>query len=385
MHRPGGMMGPMIRRTSRVEEPPVGGTGEDTVLPEEVVELPPPPPADRWAPDVLGAGFQARTLPLLDDDEGEVAATLVRHVPADDPDALAGTPSSPSFAVLYLHGWNDYFYQRELARRWAAEGGAFYALDLRKYGRSLRPHQTRGFMESLTVYDEDIHAALKVLRSELGVGTDLVLMGHSTGGLTAALWAHRHPGALRALVLNSPWLELQGSAILRGVAQPIVGRLAKLQPKAVIPTSDLGFYQRTLLGWTEADGPLPEGADDDPFLTGWGPDPNWRIVGSPIRAGWLSAVLAGHQQVAGGLEISCPVLVLTSGRTLINPRWSPQMREADTVLDVEQIRRRALQLGPLVTVARFDGAIHDVTLSARQVRERVYAELRRWSRAYVLR
>jgi alpha-beta hydrolase superfamily lysophospholipase len=375
----------MARRSSKVEEPPADATVESAVLPEEAVELPPPPPADRWVPDVLGAGFQARTLPLHDDDEGEVAATLVRHVPADDPGALPGTPSSPTFAVLYLHGWNDYFYQRELARRWSADGGAFYALDMRKYGRSLRAHQTRGFMESLTVYDEDIHAALKVVRAELGVGTDLVLMGHSTGGLTAALWAHRHPGALRALVLNSPWLELQGSAILRGVAQPIIGRLAKLQPKAVLPTSDLGFYQRTLSGWTDEDGPLPDGAAQDPFYTGWAPDPRWRIVGAPIRAGWLAAVLAGHQQVAGGLEISCPVLVLTSGRTLITPRWSPHMREADTVLDVEQIRRRALQLGPLVTVAQFEGAIHDVTLSAHDVRERVYVELRRWSRAYVRR
>jgi len=375
----------MARRNSKVEEPPADATVESPVLPEEAVELPPPPPADRWVPDVLGAGFQARTLPLHDDDEGEVAATLVRHVPADDPGALPGTPSSPTFAVLYLHGWNDYFYQRELARRWSADGGAFYALDLRKYGRSLRAHQTRGFMESLTVYDEDIHAALKVVRAELGVGTDLVLMGHSTGGLTAALWAHRHPGALRALVLNSPWLELQGSAILRGVAQPIIGRLAKLQPKAVLPTSDLGFYQRTLSGWTHEDGPLPDGAAEDPFYTGWVPDPRWRIVGAPIRAGWLAAVLAGHQQVAGGLEISCPVLVLTSGRTLITPRWSPHMREADTVLDVEQIRRRALQLGPLVTVAQFEGAIHDVTLSAHDVRERVYVELHRWSRAYVRR
>ncbi|MFH5821943.1 alpha/beta hydrolase [Georgenia sp. AZ-5] len=370
----------MARKRSE-SAPPV-----ETAVPEEVVEFPPAPPADRWADDVLGAGFQARTLPLLDDDEGEVVATLVRHVPADDPGALPGTPSSPTFAVLYLHGWNDYFHHRELARQWSALGGAFYALDLRKYGRSLREHQTRGYVTGLSTYDEDLHAALRVVRAELGVGTDVVLMGHSTGGLTAALWAHRHPGALRALVLNSPWLELQGSPFLRAVSQPIIGSLARLQPKAVIPTSDPGFYHRTLMGWTEADGPAPEGEDDDPFVVGWAPEAVWRISPSPpIRPGWLSAVLAGHAQVAEGLQISCPVLVMTSGRTLFATRWSAGMREADTVLDVEQIRRRALQLGPLVTVARFDGAIHDITLSARAVRGRVYAELRRWSRAYVLR
>ncbi|GAA1652030.1 alpha/beta hydrolase [Georgenia ruanii] len=372
----------MARKTPKTVAPHVPGEP----VPEDAVVFPPAPPADRWAEDVLGQGFEARTLPLLDDDEGEVVATLVRHVPADDPGALPGTPSSPTFAVLYLHGWNDYFNQRELARELAALGAAFYAVDLRKYGRSLRPHQTRGYVTNLSTYDEDLHAALRVVRAEHGVGTDVVLMGHSTGGLTAALWAHRHPGALRAVVLNSPWLELQGSALLRAVSQPIVGRLAKLQPKAIIPTTDLGFYQRTLLGWTEADGPVPEGREDDPFITGWAPEPAWRLSPSaPVRPGWLAAVLAGHAQVAAGLQISCPVLVMTSGRTLLSPRWSPQMREADVVLDVEQTRRRALQLGDLVTVARFEGAIHDVTLSARPVRERIYAELRRWARAYVLR
>lgn len=375
----------LLRRGDDEEPEAAPGPDDEAPLPEDVVDFPPPPPADTWATDVLGQGFQARTLPLLEDDEGDVVATLVRHVPADDPGALPGTPSSPTFAVLYLHGWNDYFNQQELARQWAVIGGAFYALDLRKYGRSLRPHQTRGYVETLSTYDEDIHAALRVLRAEQGVGTDLVLMGHSTGGLTAALWAHRHPGAIRALVLNSPWLELQGSAVLRAVSQPLVERLARLQPTSVLPVAGMGFYQRILDGWSEADGPVPPGLEDDPFVTGWAPERAWRLPDAPIRPGWLAAVLAGHAQVAEGLEIPCPVLVMSSGRTMLGPRWSPEMRESDVVLDVEQIRRRALDLGPLVTVARFAGAIHDVTLSARPVRAQVYSELRRWSRAYVLR
>ncbi|MFD1716394.1 alpha/beta hydrolase [Georgenia deserti] len=368
----------------RRKTPDAAEAPEQDVIPEDVVDLPPPPPAGLWSPDVLGAGFEARTLPLLDDDEGEVGATLVRHRPADDPDAFPGTPSSTTFTVLYLHGWNDYFYHRDVARRWSQLGGAFYALDLRKYGRSLREHQTRGYTESLSTYDEDIHEALKVIRREQGVGTDLVLMGHSTGGLTAALWAHRHPGALRALVLNAPWLELQGSLLLRGVA-PLIGRLGRLQPKAVLPTADPGFYQRTLLGWTDDDGPVPEGEEDDPFVLGWEPNPAWRVVGAPIRAGWLSAILEGHARVAGGLDIACPVLVMSSGRSIISPRWSPEMREVDSVLDVDQIRRRALQLGPLVTLVRLDGAIHDVMLSRYAVRRRAHAELARWARTYVLR
>ena len=58
-----------------------------------------------WAPDVLGAGFEQRTVELEPDDEGDVVVTVVRHVPPTD------EPLRPARAVLYLHGWSDYFFQ----------------------------------------------------------------------------------------------------------------------------------------------------------------------------------------------------------------------------------------------------------------------------------
>ena len=58
------------------------------------------------------------------------------------------------------------------------------------------------------------------------------------------------------------------------------------------------------------------------------------------------------------------------------------MRAADVVLDVELIARRAVQLGPLVTVVRVVGGVHDLTLSPPPVRARFYTELDRWTAAY---
>ena len=48
-----------------------------------------------WRTDVLGDGWQARTLPLRPDARGEVVATLVRRDPAGE---------TRRRAVLYLHG-----------------------------------------------------------------------------------------------------------------------------------------------------------------------------------------------------------------------------------------------------------------------------------------
>ncbi len=317
---------------------------------------------DEWADDVLGPDYHVRTLPLVDDDEGEVVASLVRYRPPT-PEAIR-----PARALLYLHGWSDYFFQTELAEYWHARGVAFYALDLRKYGRSLLPHQTPGYTDDLVVYDEELAAALDVIRAEHGHHVRLVLMGHSTGGLVASLWAERHPGVASGLVLNSPWLELQGSGLLRHVSGPAVAQIARFQPKAPLPNIDPGYYNRTL---SSASG------GEWAFSDEWRPTPSF-----PVRAGWLRAIMTGHALVARGLHIEAPILMLASTRSLISPRWSEAMRSSDIVLDVELLARRAVQLGSCVTVVRIRDGLHDLTLSAPPVRARLYAELDRWAAVY---
>ena len=253
-------------------------------------------------------------------------------------------------------------------RYWHARGAAFYALDLRQYGRSLRPGPTPGYVADLETYDEELEASLDVITGDLGVRARVMVMGHSTGGLVAALWANRHPGELSGLVLNSPWLELQGSSVLRHISAPAVARIARFQPKAPLPNIDPGYYARTLSSasggeWT--------------YDTTWRPTPSF-----PVRAGWLQAVMAGHARVARGLTIEAPILMCASSRTLISPRWSEDMRHVDVVLDVELLARRAVQLGSHVTVVRIRDGLHDLALSPKPVRERFYAEIDRWSSAY---
>lgn len=314
-----------------------------------------------WHDDILGPGYRAHTLALADDDEGPVVATLVRYEPETE-------PLRPARAVLYLHGWSDYFFQTGVAEHWHQQGAAFYALDLRKYGRSLRSHQTPCYTDDLAVYDEDIEAALTRIRGELGRHVSIMIMAHSTGGLTAALWADRNPGQISGLVLNSPWLELQGSAVARTVSTPAIAQLARFQPRTPLPNIDPGFYNRTIL--------KDEGGEWE-FDTAWRPTPSF-----PVRAGWLRAVIAGHAQVARGLSIDAPVLLLLSRRSLISARWSEDMRAADIVLDVDAIARRTSNLGEVVTLARVDDGVHDLALSAPKPRARFYEHIARWTSAY---
>ena len=370
-----------------------------------------PAPSDHWRQDVLGADYESRTIPLMDDDAGPVVATLIRYrghtsstrasspaapalspapttSPSDTHEARSeATPQPPHFVLLYIHGRNDYFFQRELAEDIAGCGGAFYALDLRRYGRSLRPGQRMGFVSNLSLYDEDISEALDLIREDYP-DLPLVLMGHSTGGLLATLWANRHPGALDGLILNSAWLEMQTMASMRSAVAPILERIASRNPMWAVPGGDgPDHYGRSLReGWNALDAPLPDSLaayPDDPAVKGWSYALEWKRPGSyPAYAAWLEAILDGHENVASSVHLDIPVLSRMSTSSYFGEEFSEAVFSSDVVLDREVILERSARLGPLVTMASFPGK-HDLLLSDPQVRAEVYDTMNRWIGAFI--
>lgn len=313
-----------------------------------------------WQPDVLGAPYEARTLELRDDEEGRVVATLVRR--------RAAAPTGR--AVLYLHGFIDYFFQTHLADHFVDAGWDFYALDLRKYGRSLLPHQTPNYTTSVAAYAEEVDAAVRVVREE--DGHDAVLLkGHSTGGLVAALWAHHRAGRglVEGLWLNSPWLDLNEPWVRRQVADRIVRPLARVDPKRIIPSTLSEHYVHSIHASLRGTWQ---------FDLGWKP-----AAGFPVHAAWVAAIRRAHDAVAAGLAIDVPVLCMSSTRSVRPRSWDESLRSADGVLDADRIAELAWRLGRHVTVVRIEGGLHDLVLSADPVREHVFAELDRWAGTYV--
>jgi alpha-beta hydrolase superfamily lysophospholipase len=307
-------------------------------------------------PDVLGAPYTVETIELPDDDEGAVVATLVRRP--------TGSPTRR--AVLHVHGFADYFFQVAYAEWWNARGYDFYAVDLRKYGRSLLPHQTPNFTTDLHDYFPELDAAWESVSRD---HSQIVLSGHSTGGLTVSLWADdRRPPAVAA-VLNAPWLDLQGSAVLRRLVTPAVTRLARRAPKRAIPRTVTGFYARSL--HRDHDGEWD-------FDLAWKPIESW-----PAYAGWLAAIRRGHAELHAGLDLPFPVLVLSSAASANPAEMGEDVHTHDIVLDVEQIRKWAPALGRHVTYVAVPHARHDVFLSREAPRAEAFAELDGWLRAYV--
>jgi len=301
--------------------------------------------------DVLGSGYSSTTLALAADQ----VATLVRY-PAQ---------INTSGALLYVHGFADYFFQTHLAEHFAERGFDFYAIDLRRYGRSIREGDFPYFTTDLSEYAEELDLAVEQIRAD--GHQRLVVLAHSTGGLIAPLWLNdRHDlDGIDALVLNSPWLDLQENWLLRTVGTWAIRAIGHVRPEMVIPQMLDAIYSESIHR-------SRHGEWD--FNTDWKP-----LSPQPVRFGFLAAVRRAQARLHKGLDVRIPVLVMHSDKSRLKLKeWTPEAMTADTVLNVDQIEQWAPAIGPNVTTATIPNGMHDLFLSDKPVRNSAFAVMDAW-------
>ena len=138
--------------------------------------------------------FIEEEIPLKDDSKGPNIAVLIK----------LKSPKITKKAVIYVHGFVDYFFQEHLAQWYTENEFDFYALELRKYGRSILPHQRPNHIRRIDEYYEEITAAIEIVKQR--ENHDFILFnGHSTGGLVLSMYANfgERKHDISALFLNS--------------------------------------------------------------------------------------------------------------------------------------------------------------------------------------
>lgn len=308
--------------------------------------------ASEWHADVLD-GYVAKTIAMPDDYSGKVVATVVKRT--DNPAAEA--------AVLYVHGYNDYFFQREMGDSVVAHGYGFYAVDLRKYGRSLLQGQRHFEVKNMKEYFADIDSALCVIRSE-GYAK-VVLMGHSTGGLTTAYYMTMHRDdrpQIVGLVLNSPFLDWNLSKFQEKFLVPFV---------SVLPFKKISISQGMSRAYAESLLKKYHGE--------WVYNTDWKLEVSPsVTTGWIAAIHKAQRFVKKKADVKVPVLLMHSDKSVYGDEWTPEHNAGDGVLDVADISKYGNKLGSDVTEVTINDGLHDLVLSRRDVRDTVYKTLFEW-------
>lgn len=325
-------------------------------------------------------------IPLGTDPDGEsdIIATLVRYNPENheqssqketdqhntkDKTGQTGTTTKPRPAILYTHGMSDYFFQAHVAEKFYAQGFDFYALDLRKCGRSWREGQTFHYVTDLRFYFEELSKALNIITQD----HDCVIpMGHSTGGLLLALWLNHlrrenkaQHSAIKGAIFNSPWLDFMAPRPVTQLITPLFGAVGKKFPHLLIPAGGLGVYGQSAH--------VNEQGYWD-FNLDWKP-----IKGQKKYVGWLRSILLSQRQIQQG-RVNCgvPTLTLCSDKTFKGKEFSADAQVADSVLWVEQIQRWAPKLSRNSTVHTIPDVLHDVFLSGEKARTAAFASCFSW-------
>lgn len=315
--------------------------------------------AGDWRPDTLGKGYEMQYVEQPDDYSGPVRCTVVRH--------LAKHPNGT--AILYVHGYNDYFFQTEMAQRFADRGYDFYAVDLRKYGRSILPGQRRFELRDVKEYYPDINAAIGLMKSD-GVRR-IVLMGHSTGGLITSCYMAKDPSPeVKALILNSPFLDWNLSKFQEKILVPMVRATSKLFKKINISQGSDSTYAKSLL---------------KPYGGEWEYNTDWKLINSPdVQTSWIAAIDRAQSIIQHDPDIKVPILLMHSDASLKKGDDPARASQTDAVLDVEDISRYGRRLGPEVTEVTVPGGLHDLALSAPDVRNLMFSDIFAWLKALKL-
>jgi alpha-beta hydrolase superfamily lysophospholipase len=299
--------------------------------------------------------FIETTLELAPDYEGPVIATLLK--------SKQNRPGRPS--VLYLHGFIDYFFHNHLAEKILESDYNFYALDLRKYGRSLLSHQHPNYCRDMEEYFEEIDESIKQISDETE-NTSIIIYGHSTGGLIATLYAGY--GKLKArisgLILNSPFFEFNAPFVARKTVVPLAIGLGKLFKYGSIKGLVSRFYVQSL--HKQFKGRLD-------FNLDWKPE-----KGFPVYFAWIRAIRNGHRKVKKSISLSIPVLILHSDRSLIPIKWSEKIRERDIILNVEHIKKYGKGISSDISWHEIPGAVHDCVLSDMEATESALNGIAAW-------
>lgn len=304
--------------------------------------------------DVLGPDYQQLVLEFPDDYEGKVIATLVRKKAAQ----------TTTKAILYIHGFIDYFFQTEMADQFNQQGFDFYALDLRKYGRSRLGHQQLYNVRDLSEYDAEISKALEIIQAE---DHDAVLLsGHSTGGLICTLFAAHHPqhSLIKGLWANSPFYDFNMSELEKNKALPQLSKLGRLLPNLPIPSGLNKWYVPSLHCHYHGEWN---------FNLEW-KQPSYKMV----KLSFVRAIYEAQKEIHAGVTLTIPTLVIHSHQTTNPKKWGIEAQTSDVILNVNDIQKYAEKMIGDVSIQTIENGLHDLVLSAPKVREQVYQNLFAW-------
>ena len=296
--------------------------------------------------------YTSQNIKLKHDYEGDVKAVLI----------ASNNNRGNRKSVLYLHGYVDYFFHPHLGEKFNQNGFDFFALDLRKHGRSLMKHQHPNYCKDLEEYFEEISISIKKIKSE---GNSVFLLAHSTGGLTASYYMNygKERGLIDGLILNSPFLDFNQSKIEKFLSLFVARVISKVSNYAKIEGALSPAYAQSV---------------HKDYYGSWDFNLEWKPrKGFPTYFKWVLAIAKAQKKLKKS-DIQVPILLMHSSGSKKIKKYSKEAMTHDIVLNIEDIIRVGEKLGDSVELLEIQNAQHDIFLSPKPVREDGFKKMFSW-------
>ena len=300
----------------------------------------------------LNKDYTSKTINLRTDYEGEVTAVLISS------NFNLGKRKS----VLYIHGYIDYFFHPHLGEKFNEHNFDFYALDLRKYGRSLLEHHHPNYCKNIEEYYEEISIAIREIHDK---SNSIHLLGHSTGGLIATSYMNKgkEKNLIDSLILNSPFFDFNQTRFEKAFSYFVAKIISKVSTYSKINGVLSPVYAQSI---------------HKDFYGEWDFNQNWKpIKGFPTYFKWVVAIATAQKKLEES-NITVPILIMHSSNSMKISTFSKDAMSKDTVLNIEDMKRVGITLGDKVTLLSIDNAMHDIFLSQKVVREIAFDKMFSW-------
>jgi len=269
-------------------------------------------------------------------------------------------------AVLYIHGFNDYFFNKEFASRFLNQGYSFFAIDLHNYGKNIKKETKRYFFRDAKEFYPEINQAINIIKNEYNI-ENITLYGISQGGLLAALYENDNK-KVDALILDSPFFDFHFNWFLENLALPIVSQIGSFFPNFVLESEEVNVFGKTI---------------HKDFDGEWDIDMNLKAIttNAPVYLGWIHAVYEAQQRLQNGLDIKVPSLILYSDKSTTEQSDKKYHHISDIVLDVKDMDKYANMLSKnnaLITKKEIQKGMHGILISPKPVRDIAYNKIFNW-------
>jgi alpha-beta hydrolase superfamily lysophospholipase len=260
-------------------------------------------------------------------------------------------------SVIWVHGFNDYFFHFHISNILLDKGYNFFSISLRNY----RNDENLFYTNDLSEYIIDIEQLIEYILNNY-YSEKIILYGHSMGGLISAIFCKEssHKEKISGVILNSPFFSFNQSIAENFFMNYLVYYLGIMYPKFQIRYLD--FQQKN--------------SNSLEIFKRFYFESKYKLMHIPIiYAGWITTIIYYHSIVQNNfIDLTIPILVFHSDKSIEENKEGV----GDSVLNVNDIKKYSKNLGNNVKLVEIKDAVHDVFCSEKEPLSMAIQELVQW-------